>query len=157
MLQPSEGETVQQREALETELRKVEAELSRYAEAIATAGALDAIVAAMKEREIRRTSLRSELAKLEGRAKVASLDTAHLMVNLRERLTDCQGLLQRQTPEARQLLRNLLVGRLVFTPREDVNGRYYEFVGQGSISELLTGVVLPKVWWPQRDSTPLKT
>jgi len=59
------------------------------------------------------------------------------------------GLLQRQTAEARQILRKLLVGRLVFTPREDEEGKYYEFAGKGSISEVITGVVLPKVWWPQ--------
>jgi hypothetical protein len=74
-------------------------------------------------------------------------------MNLRERLTDWKGLLQRQTAEARQILRRLLLGRLVFTPREDEDGCYYEFAGQGSISTLLAGVVLPKVWWPQRDST----
>ncbi len=76
----------------------------------------------MKEREARQARLRSELGKLETQAKVASIDTARLNVNLRERLTDWQGLLHRQTPEARQLLRNLLVGRLIFTPREDANG-----------------------------------
>ena len=44
-----------------------------------------------------------------------------------------------------------MVGRLVFTPRKDETGRYYEFVGQGSISEIVCGAVLPKEWWPQRD------
>ncbi len=48
-------------------------------------------------------------------------------------VTDWQGLLQRKTPEGRELPRRLLVGRPVFTPREDENGRYYEFTGQGSI------------------------
>ena len=39
-------------------------------------------------------------------------------------------------------------GRLVASsPRED-KSRYYEFTGQGSISDLLASVVLPKVWWP---------
>ena len=52
------------------------------------------------------------------------------------------------------MLRRLLVGRLAFTPRVDENGQYYEFAGQRSISQLLSGVVLPKVWWPQRDSNP---
>jgi hypothetical protein len=47
----------------------------------------------------------------------------------------------------------LLVGRLVFTPRKDETGRYYEFVGQGSISEVVCGAVLPKEWWPQREAT----
>src|SRR5262249_27506289 len=88
------------------------------------------------------------------RAKIRALDTADLTANLRNRLTDWQGLLQRQTPEARQILRRLLVGRLVFTPKQDGIGRYYEFVGQGSISEVGCGAVLPKEWWPQRDSNP---
>src|SRR5262249_6306424 len=70
---------------------------------------------------------------------------------LLERLMDWRGLLQRQTAEARQILRKLLVRRLVFTPREDEEGKYYEFAGKGAISEVITGVVLPKVWWPQRD------
>jgi len=50
--------------------------------------ALDAIVAAMKEREIRRTRLLTELTKLESRANVAAIDTARLNLALRERLTD---------------------------------------------------------------------
>ena len=41
--------------------------------------------------------------------------------------------------EARQILRKLLVGRLVFTTKEDENGRYYEFAGKGSISEIVRG------------------
>jgi hypothetical protein len=46
----------------------------------------------------------------------------------------------------------LLVGRLVFTPKRDETGRHYEFVGQGSISKVVCGAVLPKEWWPQRDT-----
>ncbi len=153
-LQISDDQAIRRREDLHVELRKLEVELSHYAKAIAKEGPLDAILAEIKEREARRAHLKAELEKLEGRAKVASLDTARLALNLRERLMDWQGLLQRQTAEARQILRRLLVGRLVFTPREDENGRYYEFAGQGSISELVCGVVLPKVWWPQRDSNP---
>jgi len=49
----------------------------------------------------------------------------------------------------------LLVGRLVFTPKRDETGRHYEFVGQGSISEVVCGAVLPKEWWPQRE-TPVR-
>jgi hypothetical protein len=108
----------------------------------------------MKEREARRAHLKAELAKLGSRADITSLNAACVSSNLRERLTDWQGLLQRHTVEARQILRRLLVGRLLFTPKEDEKGRYYEFAGQGSVSELLSGVVLPKVWWPQEDSNP---
>jgi hypothetical protein len=73
-------------------------------------------------------------------------------LNLRERLTQWRDLLRRQNAEARQILRRLLIGQFVFTPMEDNVGRYYEFVGKGSILEVLSGVVLPKGWWPQRDS-----
>lgn len=72
-------------------------------------------------------------------------------MNLRERLTDWQGLLQRQTAEARQILRRLLIGRLVFTPREHETGRYSELAGKGSLPGVLLGgvVTLPTVWWLQ--------
>ena len=153
-LRISDDQAIRRREDLHVELRRLEVELSHYAKAIAKEGPLDAILAEIREREARRAHLKAELTKLESRAKIASLDAARLSRNLRERLTDWQGLLQRQTAEARRILRRLLVGRLVFTPREDENGRYYEFAGQGSISELVCGVVLPKVWWPQRDSNP---
>lgn len=151
----SKDQIARRRDELQAELTKVDGELARYADAIATAGQLDAIVAAMKEREARRTHLEAELAKLGSRADIAALDAARVSSNLRERLTDWQGLLQGQPVEARQILKRLLVGRLVFTPREDENGQYYESAGQGSISELLSGVVLPKVWWPQGDSFEL--
>jgi site-specific DNA recombinase len=147
-------EVARRREELQGELIKLDGELARYAEAIATAGELSSIVAEMKKREVRRTHLKAELAKLGTRDEVVSLNAARVSSNLRERLADWQGLLHRQTAEARQMLRRLLVGRLVFTPREDEKGRYYEFAGQGAISTLLAGVVLPKVWWPQRDSNP---
>ena len=153
-LQLSNGDVARRREELQTELIKLDGELARYAEAIATTGELSAIVAEMNKREARRTHLKAELVKLGTRADIASLNAARVSSNLRERLTDWQGLLHRQTAEARQILRRLLVGRLVFTPREDEKGRHYEFAGQGSISNLLAGVVLPKVWWPQRDSNP---
>ncbi len=46
----------------------------RYADAIATAGQLGAILAAMQEREARRTLLKVQLVKLGCRADIVSLD-----------------------------------------------------------------------------------
>jgi site-specific DNA recombinase len=153
-LQPSVSQAARRREKLQEELRQLDAELARYAEAIATAAELDEILAAMKGRQARKAFLNAELAILDRRGTLATLDGARLQASLHERLTDWQGLLQRQPAETRQILRRLLVGRLVFTPKQDETGRYYEFAGQGSISELISGVVLPKGWWPQRDSNP---
>ncbi len=50
----------------------------------------------------------------------------------------------RQVAQARQILRKLLVGRLTFTSKEDANGRYYEFTGQGTLGRLLEGIAFPK-------------
>src|SRR5207237_3677074 len=52
------------RDALSDELARLEAELARYAEAIAEAGPLDAIVNAIRVREGRRDALRRELKAL---------------------------------------------------------------------------------------------
>ena len=49
------------REDLRTELVRIEAELARYAEAIADAGALDTSLQAIKIREERRDAIRQEL------------------------------------------------------------------------------------------------
>src|SRR5436190_7511706 len=40
-------------------------------------------------------------------------------------------MLRREVPEAREILRNLIVGRIVFTPRPET--RLYEFSGRGSL------------------------
>jgi hypothetical protein len=56
--------TAARREELRAELIRIEAELVRYAEAIADAGPLETIVAAIKVREHRRDSIRAELKAL---------------------------------------------------------------------------------------------
>jgi hypothetical protein len=50
-------------------------------------------------------------------------------------------LLRRRTQEARQILRRLLVGRLVFRPQIGEGRPYYEFSGEGSLSRILAGIV----------------
>lgn len=47
-------------------------------------------------------------------------------------LTDWQGMLKQEPPQARQALRALLAGRLVFTPREPDGERFYAFEGSGT-------------------------
>jgi hypothetical protein len=51
------------------------------------------------------------------------------------------GLIGRQPVVARQILRKLLVGRFVMTPKISAEGRYYEVTGQASYGALLAGVV----------------
>lgn len=57
------------------------------------------------------------------------------------RLADWRGLLRRQVAQSRQILKKLLVGRLVFRRQED---GVYEFSGQASLGRILAGIVCTK-------------
>ena len=76
---------------------------------------------------------------MKGRRDVAWLDDRHLRQELRARVTDARGLLGRNVPQTRQILRKLLVGRLACEPFEESGRRGYRFTGQGSYAELLPG------------------
>jgi hypothetical protein len=141
MLKPSAMMNTDRRAELKTELAKVEAEARSYAEAIAKQGPLDSILAALKIREERRVALRRQLDSMTTQAKRPVFDSKRIALDLQNRLDGWRELLKRQTMEARQIIRNLLVGRLAFTPGQDEEGSLYTFTGQGSISAILSGVV----------------
>jgi hypothetical protein len=90
-------------------------------------------------------------------AQLSGTDEA-LWRDIAGRLTDWQGLLERQPVQARQILRKLLHGRLVFTPLADLGG--YEIQGEASYGKLLAGLVpvggTPELfengWCPRGDS-----
>ena len=57
---------------------------------------------------------------------------------MRSRLDDWRGLLLRHIPQARQILRKLLTGAIVFTPLETAGkSRRYEFKLEASLAKLL--------------------
>ncbi len=136
-LRPSEDTS--QQDSSKADLAIVEAEIARLTQAIVEGGDIPSLVAAVKERERRRAYLQGELDAAEGLEKV---DLGRIEEDLRDRLTDWQGLLQRQPMQARQILRKLLVGRLVFTPQESEVGGYYTFEGKVNLGRVLEGVVL---------------
>jgi hypothetical protein len=41
--------------------------------------------------------------------------------------------------KSRQILKKLLTGALLFSPKEDEDERYYEFGGQASLAKILAG------------------
>ena len=67
------------------------------------------------------------------------MDRARLDRDLRQRLTDWQGLILKQPQHARQGVRKRLEGRLVFTPTAD--GTAVEFSGDGRLDPVLAGVI----------------
>jgi hypothetical protein len=58
---------------------------------------------------------------------------------LRKRVADVRALLGRRTPQARQILRKLVVGRVMCEPFEDGDRRGYRVSGQGTYARLLPG------------------
>lgn len=128
---------------LEAELRRVEAELGRYAEAIATAGPLPSLLDQVRTRERRRQELRTQLEQLAGTAATRAVGRERELVReIRARLTDWRALLERQALEARTLvLKPLFPERIVLTPHQRPEGRFYEFVGRPSYGGLITGLI----------------
>ena len=142
-LQGSDAETKRQQVAAEQ--GRLAIELARLTEAIAAGGGVS-LVGAVNAREAQLETLRGELRALDQLTQVGRLDRIQLERTARECLTDWQGLLAGQPVQARQMLRKLLEGRLVFTPMAD--GTAVEFRGTGVLDPVLRGIVdgdgLPK-------------
>ena len=162
-LRPSSEATAARRAVLQAELRRIEQEQGRYAEAIATAGNVAALAAALQAREQQRVHVHHELAMLDrARQHVSSFDVRRVEKDLRARLEDWRAMLRRQGPIARQMLTKLIDGRLTFTP--DAEQRLYTFSGTATLGNLLNGQVLekndevlPLVWCARRDLNPRPT
>src|SRR5438874_1182815 len=105
----------QQRAALLGQIRQLAAELSNLAEAIAKPGGeIPALLQAAKDRDIQRARCEQQLAALESARRLGRVERARVDHQVRDVLTDWQGLLTRHTPQAREVLRNVLEGRLIF-------------------------------------------
>ena len=126
MLKPAAGGLDVQRSRLGGELRRLDTEMSRLAAAIAQGGEVEALLAAVREREGLRKQLAADLRALEG---IKAIDLPKKRAELRARLKDWQAVFRRQPVQARQILRRLLVGRLTLTPRIDKTGKHYDFKG----------------------------
>jgi site-specific DNA recombinase len=146
--------------ALRAELTRLQHELARLAAAIASGAPLSSVLEAIREREGRRDVIGAELAILCSTEARALDQLADVEPEIQSRLKDWRGMLSEDTPQARQMLRALLTGRLVFTPQPDA----VEFVGEGDLGSLFAGLIdlssadLPKalasptgfepVFWP---------
>lgn len=112
------------------ELVAVDREIARLTEAIATAGDIPPLVAALQGRQARRTQL---LAARQPSRHTSAPSRHTLEQAVRARLEDWRGLLTRNVQGARQLLREVLEGPLKFTPE---NGAY-RFEGHAAMGRLL--------------------
>jgi hypothetical protein len=108
-------------------------------EGITRGESMDPLLAALREEEHRKKLLIVELATLAELEKVASLDAERIKRELRARAADVRALLGRRVPQARQILRKLVVGRVECEPFEDGDRRGYRVSGQSTYARLLGG------------------
>lgn len=141
-LRPDDNALAARRVALTAELATVQSELGRYAEAIASAGPVPALLTAIHTREQRREALERELASLEGLARLSDVDEARLVEDLEAHLLmHWRGLLTKHVSVTRQLLRKLLTERVQIARH---GAEAYVFSGKATVGRLLSGA-LPKV------------
>jgi site-specific DNA recombinase len=137
------------RQPIQEELRQLDVEIARYTDAVGRGEPIPSLLEALRVRERRRRELQAQIQELEGMARLVE-GSETLVGELGAKLTDWQGLLERQPIQARQLLRKLLVGRLIYTPHRDEAGGYYEFTGTASFGRLLSGTTAGQLRWCPR-------
>jgi site-specific DNA recombinase len=147
----------QKQKALEADLQRIEGEQGRYAEAIATAGPLPALLTALQDRERQSVQVRQDLAAIAIRARVSGFNVARIGGALRAKVKDWKHQLRQRPQIARQMIAQLLDGKIAWTPTKD--NRAYAFRGRVTYDGLLSGLVpLPQgmasptgfepVFWP---------
>ncbi len=159
-----EGAKLDRRTNIKRELSLIHAKQNHLVDRIAAGDKNRMIIDRLNEEEARREELIKELAHLETSGEVESLDEARLKRELKTRLANMRGLLQRHMSSARRLLSTLLEQPLRFEAVQEENRRAYRILGTGSYLPLLPELptplnsseesLLPGVWCPQRDLNP---
>ncbi|MEO8520558.1 MAG: recombinase family protein [Acidobacteriota bacterium] len=129
------------RHAIAVALGQAEAALAHLTQAVAEGGAVATLVQAIRDQERRHQTLRAELADLD-RPRVVPVSLSHLKGVLQTKAEEWQGLLRKHAPIARQMVRKLVEGRIVFTPDRDA--RRYTFRVPGTLANFFSGIVGPQ-------------
>lgn len=122
---------------LRNAVAKVEAEITNLTNAIAAGAGLSSVLTALRGREDERGALLRRIQGLERGQTIATGAPSRLREELADRVSDWQGVLQRNPAQARQILKKLLVGSLVLTPKADGDERWFEFEGTASFAKLV--------------------
>ena len=133
-LNAGQADATTRRATITGELATIAGRERRLLDALADGnGAAEAIRTRLRAELERRDTLTAELGQLETEAVV---DTAALVRAATERAGDLRGLLARNIAQARQVVRQLLEGRLVCQPFEDAENRGYAFTATGTYRRL---------------------
>ena len=142
-------------EALGRELATVETKLGRLTQAIVLGGNLERLVTEMQQLEARKTALLAEMestARLSARVTLAPDDILGLV---EAAVKDYRGVLAQHTMEARGILRELLVDRVLYTPMVRSGERWCAFTAQCSLGRILRGALDPNGGGPNGNAPAL--
>lgn len=132
-----------QRQAVEADLKKLDREVARLVEAVASGdGEVRPLVDAMKTKQRLRDDVAARLEHLDGLEKAASsFDVVEWLEETRELLEDLKNTLEADSAAGRGVLRSLLVGPLTVTPEIDEAGRCvaWTYQGDGRLDKVLAG------------------
>lgn len=122
-----------ERLVIERQLSVIEVRLRHLVDAVAT-GRATAVV--FNELEKEEAAKRGLIARLSGLDQLSALDGPRMARALVDRVADVKGLLGRNIPQTRQVLRKLIPGRIVCTPFDDARGRGYALAATGTYAGL---------------------
>ena len=128
------------RDELDAEIRGLEGECRRLADAIARGGRLDVLLRTLEDRQDRLGTLQT-LRSAIGEIVRPAFDVRAVEGRLRSLVEDWRGLLVQDVASGREVLRTLLVGPLRFTPVVDERRRGYTFEGAIALDRLVSGIV----------------
>jgi hypothetical protein len=138
LLAPNELDATRGRN--EKELSEAELEVERFAEAIALAGDVPAVVRRLQKAEQWRQTVAKRLEDLQNGPGVAGVDWRLVERQARQRLVDWRALLQRQPAHGRQVLREVLEEPILFTQATDGHRRWYRVQGKASLGGAFQGL-----------------
>jgi hypothetical protein len=107
-------------------------------------GNLATLVAEIKALEQRATYLKEELQRLERSQGLSTTDLQTLLPTVLTHLEDWRAMFRRHVMEARQMLAQVLTGRVLFTPRATGADWEVEYAAECSLGKLLGGILVPK-------------
>src|SRR5687768_15480853 len=97
----------------------------------------------MHQLEARKVELLAEMASALRLSARVTLGRSEILGLVEEAVKDYRNLLSQQTTEARGILRELLVDRVLYTPTVRSGERWCEFTAQCSLGRILRGALDP--------------
>lgn len=123
------------------EIATIETQIANLTDAVAMGGDMPTLVTRLQKTEQRRQELARTVQALGDGPVVPRVDWRRVEEQARSLLTNWRGMLTRQVAEGREVLRQVLLEPIRFTPFEETSRRGYRFAGVASIAGLFGGVL----------------